>query len=137
SFATMKSSRGARRTSKGRSSEQTGTVSSPGRPASSLGVVQPRQPPESDVFFDAGGEDGPPHLAEGDQEEGEYDEEGVGEEEEEGEEVEEEQAEEEAEDEEEAEEEEEEDEEGGEENPMEEDSSWQKEFLRHDLFART
>ncbi|GBG89450.1 hypothetical protein CBR_g49240 [Chara braunii] len=129
----MKTSRGARGASKGRSARRTGTVSSRGQRACSERVVQQRRPPEQDDF---------PQMREGDEdeyvlEEGEFVAgEGVGEEEEgegeegEGEEEEEEGVEEEEEEEEgEEEEEEEEEEEDNEEDPMEEDDNWQREFL--------
>ncbi|GBG63081.1 hypothetical protein CBR_g36566 [Chara braunii] len=118
----MKTSRGARGASKGRSARRTGTVSSRGQPACSEGVVQQRRPPEQDDF---------PQMGEGDEDEyvledGEFvAREGVREEEEgEGEEGEGEEEEEQG-----VEEEEEEEEEDEEEDPMEEDGSWQREFL--------
>ncbi|GBG72083.1 hypothetical protein CBR_g11017 [Chara braunii] len=124
---------------KARSSGQARTVSSRGQPACSGGVVQQRQPRQSDVFPVAAGEDDTPHCGEGDdvevsEDEGEYGEEGEGEEEAGNEEEEEEEdgeaGEEGAEDEGQADEEEEgEDEEGGEEEPMEEEGCWKREFL--------
>ncbi|GBG86728.1 hypothetical protein CBR_g41792 [Chara braunii] len=134
----MKSTQGAKGMTKPRSSGPARTVSSRGQPACSGGVVQRRQPPQSDVFPVAVGEDDTPHCGEGDEvevyeDEGEYDEEGEGEEEagdEEEEEEEDGEAGEGADDEEGVEEEEEpEDEEEGEEDSIEEEGCWLREFL--------
>ncbi|GBG78054.1 hypothetical protein CBR_g25991 [Chara braunii] len=125
----MKTSRGVRGGSKGRSAITTGTVSSWGQPTCSGGVVQQRRPPEQNVVQDARGEDDFSQMGEGDEEEyvleeGEFEEgggvgefkEGEGKEGEGEEEEEEGGGEEEEEDEEEEEEEEEEDKDGGEED---------------------
>ncbi|GBG79059.1 hypothetical protein CBR_g28773 [Chara braunii] len=127
----MKSTQGARGMTKARSSGPARTVSSREQPTCSEGVVQQRQPLQSDVFPVAVGEEDELEVFE---DEEDYDEEGEGEEEagdeEEEEEEDEEAVEEGAEKEEEAEEEEErQDEKGGEEDPIEEKGCWQREFL--------